>query len=65
MSNNIPDSIYPLIDRLKACSELKYPNRKWSNEFYHSCAFEWIGKETALLERVLRLERETKDLLPQ
>ncbi len=47
-----------LIDRLKACAELKYPERKWSEELYVNISFEWMGKEKMLLERVLKLEKE-------
>lgn len=47
-----------LMSRLKVCSELKYPERIWSAEVYISIAFEWLGKEDLLEERVLKLEKE-------
>ena len=46
------------MSRLKVCSELKYPERIWSAEVYISIAFEWLGKEDLLEERVLKLEKE-------
>ncbi len=51
---------YSLIDRLRKCSEWKYPERKWTDHFYFACAFEWMGKEDELKEKVLKLEDEMK-----
>lgn len=55
------DRLYQLIDRLQKYSEWKRPERKWSNEFYYYCAFEWVGKESELEARLLRLEGEMKE----
>lgn len=52
------ESFYSLIDRMQKCSEIKYPNRLWSNDVYYSIAFAWMGKEKELEERVLKLESE-------
>ena len=37
-----------LIDRLKAASEEKYPDRIWNIEFYNNMLFLWAGKEIEL-----------------
>jgi hypothetical protein len=50
--------LYSLIDRLQKCIESKYPNRKWSIDFYYECAFQWKDKIVELADRVNRLERE-------
>ena len=55
---NENNSIYPLIDRLQKHSEWKHPERKWNNNFYHECAFQWKGKEKELEERVIKLEKD-------
>jgi len=52
------DSFYALIDRLKVHSEWKYPNRLWSIDAYYGIAFQWMGKESDLEKRVLKLEKE-------
>jgi hypothetical protein len=52
--------LYSLIDRLQKCSEIKYPNRKWSNDFYYNCAWEWRDKIEELEQRVLKLEKENQ-----
>lgn len=54
------ENLYKLIDQLKDLSERKYPNRKWSMEFYYECAFAWINKENELKERILKLEDEAR-----
>jgi len=54
------NSFYLLIDRLQKHSEWKYPERKWDNDFYYYCAFEWKGKEKELEERVLKLEDDMR-----
>ena len=57
---SVSSSFYSLIDRLQVHSEWKYPNRKWDNYAYYGIAFEWIGKDKDLEERVLKLEAEMK-----
>lgn len=52
------DKLYNLVDRLQKCSEIKYPNRKWNNEFYYECAWQWRDKLQELEKRVLQLEKE-------
>ena len=42
--SSVSSSLYPLIDRLQKHSEWKYPNRKWTNNFYYECAFQWMNK---------------------
>jgi hypothetical protein len=44
---------YQLIDRLQKHSEWKYPNRKWNNEFYYNCAFQWLGKDKEVIENIV------------
>ncbi len=56
--NGASDSFYSLIDRLQKHSEWKYPDRVWTNDVYYSIAFQWIGKEKELEERILKLEAE-------
>jgi len=57
---SVSGSFYSLIDRLQVHSEWKYPNRKWNNDAYYGIAFEWMGKDKELEERVLILEKEMK-----
>ncbi len=52
------ESFYSLIDRLQKHSEWKYPNRKWTGDTYYEVAFQWMGKEKELEERILKLESE-------
>lgn len=52
------DSFYSLMDRLQKHSEWKYPERKWTNDVYYGIAFQWMGKEQQLEQRVLMLEVE-------
>jgi hypothetical protein len=56
----VSGSFYSLIDRLQKHSECKYPERKWNNDFYYECAFQWKGKEKELEERVLKLENDMR-----
>lgn len=56
----VSGSFYSLIDRLQAHSEWKYPNRKWNNDAYYGIAFQWMGKEKELEQKVLKLEEEMK-----
>ena len=56
----VSGSFYSLIDRLQKHSEWKYPERKWNNDFYYECAFQWKGKEKELEERVLKLENDMR-----
>lgn len=58
--DNVSSSFYSLIDRLQKHSEWKYPNRKWTNDFYYECAFQWKGKEKELEERVLKFENDMR-----
>lgn len=58
--SGVSGSFYSLIDRLQVHSEWKYPNRKWNNDTYYGIAFQWMGKEKELEERVLKLEEEMK-----
>lgn len=58
--HGVSGSFYSLIDRLQTHSEWKYPNRKWNNDAYYGIAFQWIGKEKELEQRVLKLEEEMK-----
>lgn len=46
-----------LVDRLKTQSAIRHPTRPWSEEAYWSIAFEWLGKEDSLKDRVEKLER--------
>jgi hypothetical protein len=57
---DVSGSFYSLIDRLQKHSEWKYPERKWNNDFYYECAFQWKGKEKELEERVLKLENDMR-----
>jgi hypothetical protein len=57
---DVSGSFYSLIDRLQKHSEWKYPERKWTNDFYYECAFQWKGKEKELEERVLKLENDMR-----
>ena len=50
-----------LIDRLKAASEEKYPERIWNIEFYNNMLFLWTGKEIELEKRVIKLEKENEE----
>lgn len=50
--------LYQLIDRLQKHSEWKYPEKKWTNEFYYECAFQWMNKIDELKNKVLKLEEE-------
>ena len=52
------EELYSLIDRMQKCSEIKYPNRIWNNDFYHECAFQWKDKIDELKQRVLDYEKE-------
>ena len=54
------DNFYKLIDKLQRHSELKYPERKWTEETYYGIAFQWIGKEKELEELTVQLEDEIK-----
>ena len=54
----ISDDFYALMDRLQKHSEWKFPERKWTNDTYYGIAFQWVGKERELKERVLKLEGE-------
>mgnify|MGYP003650079048 FL=1 len=58
--SGVSGSFYSLIDRLQVHSECKYPNRKWNNDAYYGIAFQWMGKDKELEERVLKLEEEMK-----
>ena len=58
--SGVSGSFYSLIDRLQVHSEWKYPNRKWNNDAYYGIAFQWMGKDKDLEERVLKLESEMK-----
>ena len=56
---DVSGSFYSLIDRLQACMRKKNPERGiWDNETYYDIAFQWMGKDKELLERVLKLEKE-------
>jgi hypothetical protein len=57
-NSKVSGHLYGLIDRLQKCSEWKYPEREWTNDFYYGCAFEWMGKEDELEQRVIRFEKE-------
>ena len=58
--SGVSGSFYSLIDRLQAHNEWKYPNRKWNNDVYYGIAFQWVGKEKELEQRVLKLEEEMR-----
>jgi hypothetical protein len=60
ISINVRGSFYSLIDRLQRHSEWKYPDRMWTIDTYYGIAFQWIGKEKDLEERVLKLENDMK-----
>lgn len=55
------EELYPLMDRLQACSHINHPNRLWSREFYYECAWRWRDKIDLLKERVLKLEKKLKN----
>ena len=55
----VSGSFYSLINRLQACMQKKNPERGiWDNDTYYDIAFQWMGKDKELLERVLKLENE-------
>jgi hypothetical protein len=54
--HGVSSRLYPLIDRMQKCSEIKYPNRKWTINFYYECAFQWKDKIVLLEKRVVELE---------
>jgi len=55
----VSGNFYLLIDRLQACMHKKNPERGiWDNDTYYDIAFQWMGKNKELLERVLKLEKE-------
>ena len=56
----VSGSFYSLMDRLQRHSEWKYPNRMWTIDTYYGIAFQWMGKEKELEERVLKLENDMK-----
>jgi len=56
----VSSSLYPLIDRLQKHSEWKYPERKWTNNFYYECAFQWMNKIDELERQVLKLENDMR-----
>lgn len=58
--SGVSGSFYSLIDRLQAHSEWKYPNRKWNNDVYYGIAFQWVGKEKELEERLEILEKDMR-----
>ena len=58
--SGVSGSFYSLIDRLQVHSEWKYPNRKWTIDVYYGIAFQWMGKDKDLEERVLKLENDMK-----
>lgn len=47
-----------LMDRLKVCSEWKFPERKWTEVMYFEMTAKWTGFENELKSRVLELEEE-------
>lgn len=55
------NEFYALIDRLQKHSEWKYPEREWTNEIYYEIAFQWMGREAELEERVIKLEKDMRD----
>jgi hypothetical protein len=55
---NVSSRLYGLVDRLQKHSEWKYPERKWTAQFYYDCAFAWMGKEDELEKRVLMFEKD-------
>jgi len=57
------NNFYSWMDRLQAHSEWKYPERIWTNDSYYGIAFQWMGKEKELEERVLKLENEKFKIL--
>lgn len=58
--SRVSSSLYQLIDRLQKHSEWKYPNRKWTNDFYYECAFQWQFKIDELERQVLKLEEDMR-----
>jgi uncharacterized protein YukE len=59
MSQNIQS----LIDRLQKCSEIKYPDRHWSSDFYQSALNAWKDNINELENRVLKLEKELEHVI--
>jgi len=51
-------SFYALIDRLQKHSEQKHPHSKWSNDVYYGIAFQWLGKQAQLEQKVFELEKD-------
>ena len=58
IDSNVSGSFYSFIDRLRVVCEWKYPNRIWNNDVYYGIAFQWLGKEKELEQKVLKLEKE-------
>ena len=58
--SGVSGSFYSLMDRLQRHSEWKYPDRMWTIDTYYGIAFQWMGKEKDLEERVLKLENDMR-----
>lgn len=54
---NITANLYSLVDKLENHSRQK-TGKDWSNDVYYAIAFEWIGKEKELQQRIQKLESE-------
>lgn len=51
-----------LIDRLQRASDIKHPYRLWNAAFKESAKVIWDDKYDLLLEQVLKLEKENKEI---
>ena len=60
MDLKMDNMLHELLERLKKCSEIKYPNFPWSEDFYETAEFCWKDKLEELEQRVLEFEEEIK-----
>ena len=47
-----------LINRLKVCSETRYPNRLWTQDYLIGVKTSWLNKKDELEARVIELEEK-------
>lgn len=57
------DDFNLLIDRLQIASDIKYPDRLWNAAFKENAKMRWSGQYDLLLDRVLSLEEEIKEII--
>lgn len=58
--DNIQDkgNLFNLVSKLKLLMEIKYPERKWSNEFFYHTLLSWTNHETELINKINQLESQ-------